>query len=259
VTPDTRGTPDPAPPRGTAGAEPLLRVEGLRAGYQGVVALWDVSFSVAEGQVVTLLGSNGAGKTTTLRTVSGLLPAVSGSIAFDGREISRARTDQIVELGIVHVPEGRQLWPRMSVRENLEVGAYSPRARARRAESLERVFGLFPRLKERRNQAAGTLSGGERQMCALARGLMGLPRLLMLDEPSLGLAPRLVSEMFDSLRVLRAEGLTVLLVEQNVHQALELADTGYVLETGRIVLGGPSGDLLDNPSVRRAYLGVGAG
>jgi branched-chain amino acid transport system ATP-binding protein len=235
---------------------PLLEVNDLCSAYRGVVALWDVSFSVAEGQVVTLLGSNGAGKTTTLRTVSGLLTAVSGSVTFDGRDITRARTDQIVELGIVHVPEGRQLWPRMSVRENLELGAYLPRAKARRAESLERVFGLFPRLKERRNQAAGTLSGGERQMCALARGLMGLPRLLMLDEPSLGLAPRLVSEMFDSLRLLRQEGLTVLLVEQNVHQALELADVGYVLETGRIVLSGPSGDLLVSPLVRSAYLGV---
>jgi branched-chain amino acid transport system ATP-binding protein len=237
-------------------ARSLLLVDGVRAGYQGVTALWDVSFSVAEGQVVTLLGSNGAGKTTTLRTISGLLTAISGSIVFEGRDITRARTDQIVELGIVHVPEGRQLWPRMSVRENLELGAYLPRAKARRAESLARVFGLFPRLKERRNQAAGTLSGGERQMCALARGLMGLPRLLMLDEPSLGLAPRLVSEMFDSLRSLRDEGLTVLLVEQNVHQALELADVGYVLETGRIVLGGSSSDLLASPLVRSAYLGV---
>jgi branched-chain amino acid transport system ATP-binding protein len=236
--------------------EPLLRVEGLRAGYGGVVALWDVSFGVAEGQVITLLGSNGAGKTTTLRTLSGLLPAVQGTVTFDGRDITHARTDQIVELGIVHVPEGRQLWPRMSVRENLELGAYLPRAKARRAESLDRVFGLFPRLRERRGQAAGTLSGGERQMCALARGLMGLPRLLMLDEPSLGLAPRLVSEMFDSLRVLRADGLTVLLVEQNVHQALTLADVGYVLETGRIVLSGPATDLLASPLVRSAYLGV---
>jgi branched-chain amino acid transport system ATP-binding protein len=236
----------------------VLSVEGVRAGYRGVTALWDVSFKVAEGQVITLLGSNGAGKTTTLRTVSGLLTAVAGSVTFEGRDITRARTDQIVELGIVHVPEGRQLWPRMSVRENLELGAYLPRAKARRAETLQRVFGLFPRLKERSSQAAGTLSGGERQMCALARGLMGLPRLLMLDEPSLGLAPRLVSEMFDSLRVLREQGLTVLLVEQNVHKALELADIGYVLETGRIVLSGPSRELLASPLVRSAYLGVSA-
>jgi branched-chain amino acid transport system ATP-binding protein len=239
--------------------EPLLSVTGVRAAYRGVVALWDVSFEVAEGQAVTLLGSNGAGKTTTLRTISGLLPAVAGSLTFDGRDITHARSDQIVEMGIVHVPEGRQLWARMSVQENLEMGAYLPRAKAKRQESLERVFGMFPRLLERRFQAAGTLSGGERQMCALARGLMGLPRLLMLDEPSLGLAPRLVSEMFDTLRVLRRQGLTVLLVEQNVTQALEFADTGYVLETGRVVLSGPCAELLVNPKVRSAYLGVGAG
>jgi branched-chain amino acid transport system ATP-binding protein len=220
------------------------------------VALWDVSFEVSEGQAVTLLGSNGAGKTTTLRTISGLLPAVNGSISFAGQDITHARSDQIVELGIVHVPEGRQLWARMSVQENLELGAYLPRAKAQRRSSLERVYDLFPRLKERRFQAAGTLSGGERQMCALARGLMGLPRLLMLDEPSLGLAPRLVREMFATLGTLRQAGLTVLLVEQNVHQALEFADTGYVLETGRVVLSGACSELLTNPRVRSAYLGV---
>ena len=237
---------------------PLLEVRDLQAAYGRVTALWDVSFEVDEGQVVALLGSNGSGKTTTLRTISGLLTAASGSVHFAGRDITHARSDQIVELGIIHVPEARQLWPRMSVRENLELGAYSPKARLKRADSLERVFGLFPRLRERRNQAAGTLSGGERQMCALGRGLMGLPRLLMLDEPSLGLAPRLVSEMFETLRLLREQGLTVLLVEQNVHQALELADTGYVLETGRLVLSGPSQQLLADPLVRSAYLGVAA-
>jgi branched-chain amino acid transport system ATP-binding protein len=237
---------------------PLLEVRDLQAAYGRVTALWDVSFDVEEGQVVALLGSNGSGKTTTLRTISGLLTAASGSVHFAGRDITHARSDQIVELGIIHVPEARQLWPRMSVRENLELGAYSPKARVKRADSLERVFGLFPRLRERRNQAAGTLSGGERQMCALGRGLMGLPRLLMLDEPSLGLAPRLVSEMFATLRLLREQGLTVLLVEQNVHQALELADTGYVLETGRLVLSGPSQQLLADPLVRSAYLGVAA-
>jgi branched-chain amino acid transport system ATP-binding protein len=235
---------------------PLLEVRDLQAAYGRVTALWEVSFDVEEGQVVALLGSNGSGKTTTLRTISGLLTAASGSVHFAGRDITHARSDQIVELGIIHVPEARQLWPRMSVRENLELGAYSPKARLKRADSLERVFGLFPRLRERRNQAAGTLSGGERQMCALGRGLMGLPRLLMLDEPSLGLAPRLVSEMFETLRLLREQGLTVLLVEQNVHQALELADTGYVLETGRLVLSGPSQQLLADPLVRSAYLGV---
>jgi branched-chain amino acid transport system ATP-binding protein len=237
---------------------PLLEVRDLQAAYGRVTALWDVSFEVEEGQVVALLGSNGSGKTTTLRTISGLLTAASGSVHFADRDITHARSDQIVELGIIHVPEARQLWPRMSVRENLELGAYSPKARVKRADSLERVFGLFPRLRERRNQAAGTLSGGERQMCALGRGLMGLPRLLMLDEPSLGLAPRLVSEMFETLRLLREQGLTVLLVEQNVHQALELADTGYVLETGRLVLSGPSQQLLADPLVRSAYLGVAA-
>jgi branched-chain amino acid transport system ATP-binding protein len=237
---------------------PLLEVHQLQAAYGRVTALWDVSFQVNDGQVVTLLGSNGAGKTTTLRTISGLLPASSGGVQFAGRDITHARSEQIVELGVVHVPEGRQLWPRLSVRENLELGAYLPRARARRAESLERMFALFPRLKERRNQQAGTLSGGERQMCALARGLMGLPRLLMLDEPSLGLAPRLVSEMFAMLRVLSDQGLTVLIVEQNVHQALELADMGFVLETGRVVLSGSSRELAESPLVRSAYLGVGA-
>jgi branched-chain amino acid transport system ATP-binding protein len=234
----------------------LLEVNGLRSGYGRVTALWDVSFEVPQGLVVTLLGSNGAGKTTTLRTISGLLPVEQGSIVFQGRDITRARSDEMVALGIVHVPEGRQLWPRLSVQENLELGAYVPGARARRKQSLEHVYELFPRLKERRNQAAGTLSGGERQMCALGRGLMGLPRLLMLDEPSLGLAPRLVSEMFDTLRRLQADGLTVLLVEQNVQQALEVASLGYVLETGRVAVSGPSADLLANPHVRAAYLGV---
>jgi branched-chain amino acid transport system ATP-binding protein len=237
----------------------LLEVVELRSGYGGVVALWDVSFEVAEGQVVALLGSNGAGKTTTLRTISGLLTAQSGSIRFDGQPIDRARSDEIVELGIIHVPEGRQLWARMSVQENLELGAYLPKPKAKRAASLERVFTLFPWLKERRHQMAGTLSGGERQMCALARGLMGLPKLLMLDEPSLGLAPQLVTDVFDGLRLLRQEGLTVLLVEQNVHQALDIADTAFVLETGRVVLSGPSKELLADPRVRSAYLGVGAG
>src|ERR687884_1065881 len=235
---------------------PLLEVTGLRSGYGRVTALWDVSFEVPQGEVVTLLGSNGAGKTTTLRTISGLLPAQAGSIAFEGKDVTRARSDQLVELGIIHVPEGRQLWARLTVQENLELGAYLPHAKRRRKQSLRRVFELFPRLEERRNQAAGTLSGGERQMCALGRGLMGLPRLLMLDEPSLGLAPRLVSEMFETLRVLREQGLTVLLVEQNVHQALELAATAYVLETGRLVLAGPSQQLLADPLVRSAYLGV---
>jgi branched-chain amino acid transport system ATP-binding protein len=237
-------------------AQPLLSVTNLRSGYGRVTALWDVSFEVPQGEVVTLLGSNGAGKTTTLRTISGLLPSQAGSIVFEGKDVTHARSDQLVEMGVVHVPEGRQLWARLTVQENLELGAYLPGPKARRATTLRRVYDLFPRLAERRHQAAGTLSGGERQMCALGRGLMGLPRLLMLDEPSLGLAPRLVSEMFETLRTLQAEGLTVLLVEQNVHQALELATRGYVLETGRVSLHGSSSDLLANPHVRAAYLGV---
>jgi branched-chain amino acid transport system ATP-binding protein len=236
----------------------LLDVGGLRVAYGRVTALWDVGFQVGAGEVVTLIGANGAGKTTTLRAISGLL-ACAGSIAFDGIDITRARPDEVVALGVIHVPEGRQLWARMSVQENLELGAYLPRAKATRRDSLERVFALFPRLKERRNQMAGTLSGGERQMCALARGLMGLPRLIMLDEPSLGLAPRLVTEVFDTLRVLRQQGLTVLLVEQNAHQALTLADRGYVLETGRTVLSGTSAQLLQDPRVQAAYLGVTGG
>jgi branched-chain amino acid transport system ATP-binding protein len=236
----------------------MLDVGGLRVAYGRVTALWDVGFQVGAGEVVTLIGANGAGKTTTLRAISGLL-ACAGSIAFDGIDITRARPDEVVALGVIHVPEGRQLWARMSVQENLELGAYLPRAKATRRDSLERVFALFPRLKERRNQMAGTLSGGERQMCALARGLMGLPRLIMLDEPSLGLAPRLVTEVFDTLRVLRQQGLTVLLVEQNAHQALTLADRGYVLETGRTVLSGTSAQLLQDPRVQAAYLGVTGG
>ena len=237
--------------------EPLLAVDRLRVAYGRVTALWDVSFSVSEGEVVTLVGANGAGKTTTLRALSGLLER-QGSIRFDGRDIRQARPDEIVEMGIVHVPEGRQLWARMTVEENLEMGAYLSRARTHRAQSLERVYSLFPRLKERRRQPAGTLSGGERQMCALARGLMSVPRLLMLDEPSLGLAPRLVVEVFETLRTLQHDGLTLLLVEQNMRQALELADRGYVLETGRVALSGTSAELRGDPRVQIAYLGVGS-
>ncbi len=234
---------------------PLLAVHGLSAAYGRVTALWDVSFEVPERQIVTLLGSNGAGKTTALRALSGLLPPHAGLVELEGRDITRLSSDQIVDLGIVHVQEGRHLWPRMTVEENLELGAYLPRARVKRRDNLERVYTLFPRLKERRRQQAGTLSGGEGQMCALARGLMAMPRLLMLDEPSLGLAPRLVAEVFETIRALRADGITVLLVEQNVSQALSLADGGYVLETGRTVLHGPSEQLLADPHVRTAYLG----
>ncbi len=234
----------------------LLEVRGLSAAYGRVTTLWDVSFDVAEGEIVTLVGSNGAGKTTTLRTLSGLLPVRGGTITFDGRDLSRLRSDQIVSLGVVHVPEGRLLWPRMSVEENLILGAYLPHAKAKRAESLERVYAQFPRLRERRQQLAGTLSGGERQMCAIARGLMGLPRLLMLDEPSLGLSPRLVGEVFQTIVSLRGQGITVLLVEQNVHRALEIAQRGYVLQLGKVTKSGTGRDLLADPYMKAAYLGL---
>jgi branched-chain amino acid transport system ATP-binding protein len=234
----------------------LLEVEGLSAGYGRVTTLWDVSFSVGEGEIVTLIGSNGAGKTTTLRVLSGLLPVLAGGIRFEGRDLSRLRSDEIVALGVVHVPEGRLLWPRLTVEENLLVGAYLPKAKARRAENLAKVYAQFPRLRERRRQLAGTLSGGERQMCAIARGLMSVPRLLMLDEPSLGLSPRLVGEVFTTILGLRAQGITVLLVEQNVHRALEIAQRGYVLELGRVTKSGGGAELLADPHVKTAYLGL---
>lgn len=234
----------------------LLEVRGLSAAYGRVTTLWDVAFDVALGEIVSLIGSNGAGKTTTLRVLSGLLPRQAGTMVFDGQDLSRLRSDQIVALGVVHVPEGRLLWPRLTVEENLVLGAYLPRAKAKRAENLERLYGQFPRLRERRRQLAGTLSGGERQMCAIARGLMAMPRLLMLDEPSLGLAPLLVGEIFRTIMSLRDQGITVLLVEQNVHRALEIAQRGYVLELGRVTKTGTGGELLADPYMRTAYLGL---
>ena len=234
----------------------LLEVRNLSAAYGRVTTLWDVSFDVNDGEIVTLVGSNGAGKTTTLRTLSGLLPPRSGTIRFDGHDLARLRSDEIVELGVVHVPEGRLLWPRMSVEENLILGAYLPKARAQRAASLERVYAQFPRLRERRNQLAGTLSGGERQMCAIARGLMGGPRLLMLDEPSLGLSPKLVGEVFRTILSLKGQGITVLLVEQNIHRALEIAQRAYVLELGRVTKTGIGRELLADQYIKTAYLGL---
>ena len=234
----------------------LLEVRNLSAAYGRVTTLWDVSFDVADGEIVTLVGSNGAGKTTTLRTLSGLLPVRAGTATFEGNDLSRLRSDQIVALGIIHVPEGRLLWPRMSVEENLILGAFLPKAKAKRSQSLERVYAQFPRLRERRQQLAGTLSGGERQMCAIARGLMGLPRLLMLDEPSLGLSPRLVGEVFQTILSLKDQGITVLLVEQNVNRALEIAQRGYVLELGKVTKSGNGRELLSDPYMKSAYLGL---
>jgi len=218
--------------------------------------LWDLSFNVDEGEVITIVGSNGVGKTTTLRAVAGVLHPRSGGITFLGKRIDAVPAHKIVEEGIAHIMEGRKLFSYMTVRENLELGAYTPRAWKRREKTLEWVHELFPILKEREKQLAGTLSGGEQQMLAIGRGLMSMPKLLMLDEPSLGLAPKLVLLVFDIIRRINKEGVTVLLVEQNVHHALTLANRGYVLETGRITLEGKGKELLENPLVKKAYLGM---
>ena len=245
------------PEHGCAGGSaPLLELDGIAAAYGHVRALWDVSLSVREGEIVTLLGANGAGKTTTMRVISGVLRPERGEVRIAGRPIQRLRAPQIVGAGVVQIPEGRHLWPRMTVTENLELGAFAPRGRAVARETIASVLSLFPRLAERRTQLAGTLSGGEQQMLAIGRGLMSRPRLLMLDEPSLGLAPLLVHEVFETIRRIREDGVTVLLVEQNVQQALEIASRGYVLETGRIVRSGTSAELREDPEIRRAYLGI---
>ena len=234
----------------------LLRVDGIEVGYGDLIAVRDVSLEVREGEAVALIGANGAGKTTTLRAVSGLLPLRRGRIEFEGRRLDGLGPAEIVARGIAHVPEGRQLFPTMTVRENLELGARTRAARGSRAETLERVFELFPRLRERGAQLAGTLSGGEQQMCAIGRGLMARPRLLMLDEPSLGLAPVLVKAIFEDLGRINGQGLTVLLVEQNVLRSLHLAHRGYVLENGRMTLSGPRDDLLASRHIKQAYLGL---
>ena len=238
------------------GASIHLSVENLHVFYGDVQALWGISFEVREGELVTLLGSNGAGKTTTLRAISGIVVPAEGRIEFKGREISRLLPHEIVARGIGHIPEGRRLWPGMTVIENLELGAYPGGARREMRQSLEGVLALFPQLAERTRQLAGTLSGGEQQMLAIGRALMGRPKLLMLDEPSLGLAPLMVAELFRVVREINAQGVSVLLVEQNVHQALEIAHRAYILETGRIVREGPARDLLADPAVKEAYLGI---
>ncbi len=233
-----------------------LAVQGLNVLYGDIQVLWDVSFEVGEGEVVTVLGPNGAGKTTLMKTISGLIRPASGSIRFDGRELVGLPPYRVVGAGALQVAEARQLFPEMSVSENLELGAYLPQARRHRDESLAWVEELFPVLAERRRQLAGTLSGGEQQMVAIGRALMGRPRLLMLDEPSLGLAPLVVADMFTNLKRIHEQGISVLLVEQNVHQALSLADRAYVLETGRVVRSGRPQDLLADAHIRAAYLGV---
>ena len=234
----------------------MLRVDGLDVAYGQIQAVRGVSFSVDAGQVVTLIGANGAGTTTTLRTVSGLLRPTAGSVVFEGRPIERVPAHEIVELGIAHVPEGRRIFPRMTVEENLEMGAFTRRGDVGQLRAdRDRVFSLFPVLAERRAQAGGTLSGGEQQMLAIGRAMMGRPRLLMLDEPSMGLSPIMMTRIFTTLAELKAQGTTILLVEQNAQAALSLADRAYVMETGRIVLDGRGHELLASEQVRRAYLG----
>ena len=233
----------------------LLRLEGLEVAYGDMVAVRDVTLELHAGQIVSLIGGNGAGKTTTLRAVGGLLRPRRGTITLDGARIDGLPPSAIVARGIAHVPEGRQLFPTMTVLENLEVGARTPESRRARAASLERVFSLFPRLAERRRQLAGTLSGGEQQMTAIGRALMACPRLLMLDEPSLGLAPIVVAAIFENLARINRDGMTMLLVEQNVLRSLRLSHHAYVLENGVIVLDGPGTALLADPRIRTAYLG----
>ncbi len=233
----------------------LLDVKGLRGGYGQVEVLRGVDLRVEPGEMVALLGSNGAGKSTLNNVVSGIYPAWAGSVVFDGQDLSHAHYREVVKAGLIQVPEGRKVFPNLSVLENLELGSFA-RARERRALNLEKVFGIFPRLRERLQQLAGTMSGGEQQMLAIGRGLMAEPRLLILDEPSLGLSPLLVDEMFSLIRRLRDDGLAVLLVEQNVGQSLEIADRAYVMENGSIRFSGKPADLLGSDELRRAYLGL---
>ncbi|HZW89738.1 MAG TPA: ABC transporter ATP-binding protein [Myxococcaceae bacterium] len=235
-----------------------LEVQGIDVFYRDVQAVWDVSFDVEPGEIVTLVGANGAGKTTTLRTVAGLLRPRRGAVRFMGEDVTGMPAFKLVQRGLVLVPEARQLWPQMSVRENLDMGAYGSEARKHRHETLRTVLEMFPILEKRAQQNAGTLSGGEQQMCAIGRGLMARPKLLMLDEPSLGLAPMLVRQVFNALREINGRGVTVLLVEQNVHHALALANRGFVLETGRLTLSGQTKTLLGDPRVKEKFLGEAA-
>ena len=234
----------------------LLEIEKITLLYGRIQALHGVSINVAEGEVVALIGANGAGKTTTMRAISGLNPLASGKIRFDGKDISNMRADLRVPLGICQSPEGRGIFPGMTVLENLDMGAFTRRDTAEVAKDLDRVLTLFPRLAERRKQAGGTLSGGEQQMLAVGRALMSRPRLLLLDEPSMGLAPMIIQQIFDIITEINEQGTTVLLVEQNAQQALSRAHRGYVLETGRIVKQGTGEELLVDPSIKEAYLGV---
>ena len=234
----------------------MLEIKNINVFYGDVQVLWDVSFQVEPGEIVALIGANGAGKSTTLRTISGLLRPKSGEVTLDGQALHTMEPYDLISLGIAHVPEARRLFVEMSVEENLDMGSLREPAKAKRRQTRELVYSLFPRLKERRRQLSGTLSGGEQQMLAIGRGLMGLPRVIMFDEPSLGLAPILVGEIFEIIKRIRQEGKTVLIVEQNVRQTLAIADRAYVLETGKVTLEGRGQDMLNDEHVKAAYLGV---
>jgi len=234
----------------------MLKVQNIDVFYGDLQVLWDVSFEVEEGEIVALVGANGSGKSTTLKAISGLLNPANGSIRFLDQRLDQIPANKIIEHGVAHVPEGRRLFPEMTVRENLIMGSLARQAKLKREETMEWVFGLFPRLREREKQMAGTLSGGEQQMLAVGRGLMALPKMIMFDEPSLGLAPILVAEIFKIIKRIKKEGVTVLITEQNTKQTLEISDRGYVLENGRIVLSDTGQELLNNDHVKQAYLGI---
>ena len=234
----------------------MLKLENVITHYGDVQALQNVSFQVEEGQIVSIIGSNGSGKSTTLNTISGVFRCSSGTIMFEGKKINQTPPHQIVEAGIVQVPEGRRLFPYMTIYENLKLGSFNSRGRAALKESIQEAFNYFPILEERRNQMAGTLSGGEQQMLAIGRGLMAKPKLLMLDEPSLGLAPLVVEQVFETVKRINLQKITILLVEQDVFQALALADRAYVLENGSITMEGGAEELLNNPQVKEAYIGI---
>jgi branched-chain amino acid transport system ATP-binding protein len=256
VSDTTTVAPEPAAATNGGGDQPLLRVDSIQTFYGAIQALKGVSMEVHEGEVVTLIGSNGAGKTTTLRSVSGIVPPRIGTIAFQGREIQELHGHQVAELGIAHSPEGRRIFPRMTVMENLEMGAFTRKDGAGIREDIDRVFDLFPRLKERQKQKGGTMSGGEQQMLAMGRALMARPKLLLLDEPSLGLAPVIVDRIYETIREINEQGTTILLVEQNANYALDVSTRGYVLETGKVVLSDKSEKLRTDPRVQEAYLGT---
>jgi branched-chain amino acid transport system ATP-binding protein len=234
----------------------LLEIRRLSFGYGDLRVLWDVELEVRQGEIVTVVGANGAGKSTTLRNISRLVQTPAGAIFHEGEDLARLESHQVVERGIVQVPEGRHIFPELTVEENLRMGSYLPATRPDRARNMDRAFSLFPRLAERRAQLGGTMSGGEQQMLAIARGLMANPKLLLLDEPSLGLSPLLVKSIFSIIKEINAQGTTILLVEQNVYQSLKIATRAYVLETGRVVLTGTGAELLGNDHVRKAFLGI---